>query len=127
MSSLSPVLRIGVALGMLLLGVYELLHLLAASASSSDLYSLAMHGALAVLASFAGIGFWVCARWAPAVLLTLAAVFAASRLIDAFVLGIRPWFFAVLAAAVAVALAVALAARVMPARGRRRDEPAAHA
>jgi hypothetical protein len=65
---------------------------------------------LAVAALLAGIGLALRARWAAPALLALGAVFAATRLYDAFVLGIRPWLVATLAALAGLIAAIWLAA-----------------
>lgn len=64
-----------------------------------------------VLALAAAWGVARAAAWAPALLLALGALFAADRLLQAFVLGIRPWLFALLSAVVAL-LAAVVAARL---------------
>jgi hypothetical protein len=109
MGSLSPTLRIGAAIALLLLGLVDLLRFLALTVSPS-LYPLATYGALALLAALSGVGLWLRTAWAPAALLALGCVFAATRLIDPFVLGLRPWLFALLAAVAALVAALLLAA-----------------
>ena len=108
-ASLSPALRIGIAIALLLLGVVELPRLLAALTGGVGLYGVAAHATLALLALLSGVGLWVRTAWAPAVILALGFVFAATRLIDAFVLGVRPWLFALIAAVAAVVAALLLA------------------
>jgi hypothetical protein len=109
MSSLSSRLRIGAALALLLFGLVELVHFLALAVSPS-FYPLVVRGALAVLAGLAGLGLWLGDPRAPAAIVALGCVFAAMCLIDALVLGIRPWLFALLTALVAVVAALLLAA-----------------
>lgn len=60
--------------------------------------------------SLAGLGLWLRDPRAPAAIVALGCAFAATRLIDAFVLGIRPWLFALLAALAALVAAPLLAA-----------------
>ncbi len=109
MSSLSSRLRIGAALALLLFGLVELLRFFALAGGPS-FYPLAVHGALALLAGLAGVGLWLRDPRAPAAVVALGCAFAATHLIDAFVLGIRPWLFALLAALAAVVAALLLAA-----------------
>lgn len=109
-ASLSPTLRIVAAIALLLLGIVELPRLLAALTGDVGLYGVAAHAMLALLAVLSGVGLWVRTSWAPAVILALGFVFAATRLMDAFVLGVRPWLFALIAAVVAVVAALLLAA-----------------
>jgi hypothetical protein len=110
MSSLSSALRTSAALALLLFGLVELLRFLAALTGVAGFYAVAAFGALALLAGLAGVGLWLRTPWAPPAIVALGCVFAATRLIDAFVLGIRPWLFALLAAAAAVIVALLLAA-----------------
>lgn len=103
-------LRIGAAIALLLLGLVELPRLLAALTGGVGLYAVAAHAVLALLAVLSGIGLWLRTSWAPPSILAFGCAFAATRLIDAFVLGVRPWLFALVAAAAAVAAALLLAA-----------------
>jgi hypothetical protein len=104
----SSVLRAGVALALLAYAIVELLRSLALAASP-ELYPFLVHTVLAFLAGWAGIALWMRSRWAPVALVTLGTVFAATRLLDAFVLGIRPWLFALLSASTAILAALLLA------------------
>lgn len=59
------------------------------------------------------VSAWGVARalaWAPAILLLLAAVIVASLLFEAFVLGIRPWLYALFLGALAVVGALGIIA-----------------
>src|SRR5262245_20813791 len=104
---LSPVLRVAIALALWLFSLVELLRFLAlAGAPALHGPAFAEHGALALLAGLAGFALWSRARWAPAALLVFGFVFAVARLLDALVLGIRPWLFALFTALAAVILAV---------------------
>ena len=109
MSSLSSGFRIGATLALLLFGLVELLALVALAASPG-FYPLAVRGVLALLAGLAGLGLWLRDPRAPAAIVALGCAFAATRLIDALVLGIRPWLFALLTALAAVVAALLLAA-----------------
>ena len=111
MSPLSPTLRIVFAIALLLLALVELPRLLAALSGGVGVYAIAAHAVLALLAVLSGVGLWLRASWAPAAILALGCAFAATRLIDAFVLGFRPWLFALLSAVLAMVAALLLAAR----------------
>lgn len=106
----------GAALVLLLFGLLELLAFLSLAAGPS-VYPWLVHGVLALLAGVAGVALWLRSPRAPAVIVALAGVFAATRLIDAFVLGIRPWLFALLGA-IAALLAALLLAGWLRAHGR---------
>jgi uncharacterized membrane protein len=62
------------------------------------------------LAGLAGLALWLRDTRAPVAIIALGCVFAATRLIDALILGIRPWLFALLTALAALAAALLLAA-----------------
>jgi hypothetical protein len=110
MSSLPFALRIGAALALLLFGLVELLRFLALLTSVTGFPALAAaHGALALLAAVSGVGLWLRTPWAPVAILAIGCVFAATHLIEALVLGIRPWLFALLAAVAALGAASLLA------------------
>ncbi len=117
----SSVLRAGVALALLAYAVVELLRSLALVASP-ELYPFLVHTVLAFLAGWAATAFWLRSTLAPLALVTLGAVFATTRLLDAFVLGIRPWLFALLSALTALLVALLLAgwARV---ESKRSEQP----
>ena len=102
-------LRLVFALVLLAFGVVELLRT-AALVGAGGAYPLAVHLTFAVLALLAGGALWLRGSWAPAAIVALGVVIAATRLIDGLVLGIRPWLFALLGALVALVLALVLAA-----------------
>lgn len=110
MRSTAAAVRIGVSALLLLVACLEALRLMAALAGAVGAYAVATHAALAALAALAGAGLWLQARWAPPAILALGCVFAATRLVDALVLGVRPWLFALLAAVAALGSALLLAA-----------------
>jgi len=110
MSTLSGALRASAALALLLIALVELLRFLAALAAPLGLYTTGVHFAIALVAGLAGIGLWRRMPWAPAVIVGLGIVFAAMLVIDALVLGIRPWLFALLGAAAALVAALLVAA-----------------
>jgi hypothetical protein len=70
----------------------------------------------AVLAILAAIGVWRQQRWAGATVLLLGATVAATVLVEAFVLGILAWLYALLLAIAAIAIAFVLSAYVNRAR-----------
>lgn len=112
MDGLSSTLRVGVAVALVLIAGLEALRFLTALTTVVGPYVEIAHGALALLAALAGVGLWLRTRWAPVAIVALGCVFAATRMIDALVLGIRPWLLALLAAVVALVAAFVLAAWV---------------
>jgi hypothetical protein len=66
----------------------------------------------AVLAILAAVGIWRRQRWAGAVLLLLGASIAATALVEAFVLGIIAWLYALLLSVAAIVIALLLGAYV---------------
>lgn len=108
MDSRSAALRVVASIALLVFALVELLRAFALAAGPS-LYVPAVCAALALLAGLAGVGLWRRAAWAAAAILALGVVFAATRLVDALLLGIRPWLFALLAAAAALIAAWLLA------------------
>ena len=98
-----------VALALVALGAVGVLRGLALLGVAGPV-PLATELAIALLALLAGVGLWRRSAWAPAAIVALGIGFAVTRLVDAFVLGIRPWLFALLTAAAALLLAVLLAA-----------------
>jgi hypothetical protein len=102
-------LRWAVAGALVVAGAVGLLRALAVlpAGAAAPVVGLAV---LAFAALLAGVGLALRARWAAPALLALGAVFAATRLYDAFVLGIRPWLFATLAAVAGLLVAIWLAA-----------------
>jgi hypothetical protein len=101
--------RLVLALALLALGAIEGLRA-AVLIGVAGPYPLGAHLAFALLALSAGVGLWLRRAWAAAAILALGGVFAATRLIDAFVLGVRPWLFALLAAAATSIITLLLAA-----------------
>ena len=73
----------------------------------------------AVLAIFAAVGVWRQERWTGAALLLLASSIAATALVEAFVLGIIPWLYALLIAVAAIVIALLLGAYVNRSRASR--------
>jgi hypothetical protein len=108
MNTSAPALRIAAAVLLLGYALVEALRCIALLASP-ELYPTLAHGLLAVLAGLAGAALWLRSPRAPVAIVALGAVFAVLRLIDALVLGIRPWLFALLTALLALATALLLA------------------
>jgi hypothetical protein len=66
----------------------------------------------AVLAILAAIGVWRQRRWAGAALFLLGATIPATALVEAFVLGVIAWLYALLLAVAAIVIALMLGAYV---------------
>src|SRR5260221_13903651 len=66
----------------------------------------------AVLAILAAVGIWRQRRWAGAALLLLGASIAATAFVEAFVLGIIAWLYALLLSVAAIVIALLLGAYV---------------
>jgi hypothetical protein len=110
LNPLSPPLRIAMAAALLLCALVLLLRFVATLGGAVGLWTPAAHATLAVLAALAGVGLWRETRWAPFALVALGCTFAATRLVEALVLGIRPWLFALVSSAAALVVAFLLAA-----------------
>jgi hypothetical protein len=104
----SATFRRAAAIALLLFALVELLRFLALAVGPS-FYAAAACAASALLAGLSGVGLWRRAPWAATAILLLGGVFATTRLLDAIVFGIRPWLFALLAAAAAIVAAWLLA------------------
>jgi hypothetical protein len=109
-------------------GVYHALYAIAmlpGLASPLLFFAFALQAVLAILAA---IGVWRQQRWAAAALLLLGASIAATALVEALVLGIIGWLYALLIAVAAIVIALLLAAYVNrsgPLLDRRRGSPLA--
>ena len=109
-------------------GVYHALYAIAmlpGLASPLLFFAFALQAVLAILAA---IGVWRQQRWAAAALLLLGASIAATALVQALVLGIIGWLYALLIAIAAIVIALLLAAyvnRSRPLLDRRRGSPLA--
>lgn len=104
----TALLLIALALGGF--GVHRALYAIAmlpAPASALLLLCFVLQAALAILAA---VGVWRERSWAGAALLWLGAVIAATALIEALVLGILGWLYALLIAVLAIAAALLLGA-----------------
>ena len=93
-------------------GLYHALYAIAmlpAPASPLMFVAFALQAALAILAA---VGVWRRQSWAAAALLLLGASIAATALVEAFVLGIIGWLYALLIAVSAIVIALVLGAYV---------------
>lgn len=93
-------------------GVYHAIYaitMLPGLATPLLLFAFALQAVLAILAA---VGVWRQQRWAGATLLVLGASIAATALVEAFVLGIIAWLYALLIAVAAIAIAFLLATYV---------------
>ena len=97
---------------LLVIGFVELMRFAAALAPSAGAYAAVAHGALALASTLSGVGLWVRARWAAAAIVALGIVLATTQLIEALLLGIRPWLFGLLTAVLALVAAFLTAAWV---------------
>ena len=91
-----PVL-VGIAV-LVLLGVYELLHVPGALAGNAAPYLAGAFVVKAILSLVAAAALWSRSGWAPMALVLLGVSFAGLLLIEGFVLGIRPWLFTIVMA-----------------------------
>lgn len=99
-----------IAIALAAYGVYHALYAIAmlpVPASPLMFIAFALRAALAILAAF---GVWRQQRWAAATLLLLGASIAATALVEAFVLGIIGWLYALLIATAAIVIALLLGA-----------------
>ena len=95
-----------IALLLAAFGLYHLLNGLAIAAAPGTpvlAISFLLQGVLGLAAAY---GVWRAQTWAPLALLLLGIVVAATALIEAFVLGIVAWLWALMIAVVAVVSAV---------------------
>ena len=101
-----------IAIALAAYGVYHAAYAIAmllAPASPLLLLAFALQAALAILAA---VGVWRRQRWAAAALLLLGASIAVTALVEAFVLGIIAWMYALLIAIAAIVIALLLGAYV---------------
>jgi hypothetical protein len=101
-----------IAIALAAYGVYHAFYAIAmllAPASPLLLLAFVVQAALAI---FAAVGVWREQRWAAAALLLLGASIAATALVEAFVLGIIGWLYALLIAIAAIVIALLLGAYV---------------
>ena len=101
-----------IAIALMAYGVYHAIYaitMLPGPASPLLLLAFALQAALAILAA---AGVWQQRSWASTTLLLLGVSIAVTALIEAFVLGIVAWLYAILIAAAAILIALVLAAYV---------------
>jgi hypothetical protein len=93
-------------------GVWQALYAIAMLPGPTSPLLLLAFALQAVLAILAAGGVWRRQRWAAAALLLLGASIAATALVEAFVLGIIAWLYALLLALAAIVIALILGAYV---------------
>jgi hypothetical protein len=101
-----------IVLALAVYGGYRLLYAATMLPVSASPFMLIAFGVQAVLAILAAIGVWRQQRWAAASLLLLGASIAMTALVEAFVLGIIPWLYAILLAIAAIVVALLLGAYI---------------
>jgi hypothetical protein len=101
-----------IALALLAYGLYHALYAIAMLPAPGSLLLFVAFALQAVLAILAAVGVWRRQRWAAAALLLLGASIAATALVEAFVLGIIGWLYALLIAIAAIGVALLLGAYV---------------
>lgn len=101
-----------IAIALAAYGVYQAFYAIAMLLAPASLLLLLAFVVQAALAIFAAVGVWREQRWAAAALLLLGASIAATALVEAFVLGIIGWLYALLIAIAAIAIARLLGAYV---------------
>ncbi len=117
-----------IAIALAAYGVYHALYAVAMLVGPESPLMLLAFALQAVLAILAAVGVWRQRRWAAASLLLLGASIAATALVEAFVLGIIAWLYALLIAIAAIVIALLLSAYVNrsgPLLDRRRGSPLA--
>ena len=99
-----------IAIALAAYGVYHALTAIAMLPGPASLLLLIAFVLQAVLAILAAVGVWRQRHWAAAALLLLGVSIAATALIEAFVLGIIAWLYALLIAIAAIVIALLLGA-----------------
>ena len=107
-----PTVLLVIAVLLLVYGVYQALYVITMLPDPMSPLLLLAFTLQAVLAIAAAAGVWRRLGWAAAALLLLGASIAATALIEAFVLGILGWLYALLIAIAAVGIALLLGAYV---------------
>ena len=101
-----------IAIALMAYGVYHAIYaitMLPGPVSPLLLLAFALQAVLAILAA---AGVWQQRSWAGTILLLLGVSIAVTALIEAFVLGIVAWLYAILIAAAAILIALVLGAYV---------------
>jgi hypothetical protein len=93
-------------------GVYHALYAVLMLPEPGSLLLFVGFALQAVLAILAAVGVWRRQPWAATALLLLGASVAATALVEAFVLGIIGWLYALLIAIVAIGVTLLLGAYV---------------
>jgi len=101
-----------IAIALAAFGVYRALYAIAMLAAPGLPLMLIAFALQAVLSILAAVGVWRQQRWAAAALLLLGATLAATALVQAFVLGVLAWLYALLIAIAAIAIGLFLGAYV---------------
>ena len=115
-----------IAIALAAYGVHRALYAIAMLPAPASLLLLLAFALQALLAILAAVGVWRQQRWAASALLLLGASIAATALVEAFVLGILAWLYALLIAIAAIVIALLLGAfvnRSGPLLDRRRGSP----
>jgi hypothetical protein len=97
-----------IAIALAVYGGYHALYAVAMLPGPESLLLFVAFALQAVLAILAAVGVWRQQRWAAAALLLLGASIAATALVEAFVLGIIAWLYALLIAIAAIVVAIVL-------------------
>jgi len=105
-----PTALLLIAIALLVYGLYHAIYAITMLPGPASPLLLIAFAVQAVLAILAAAGVWRRERWAGAISLLLGASVAATALIEALVLGIIPWLYALLIAVVAILIAVLLGA-----------------
>ena len=106
------VVLISIAFALLAYGLYHAIYAVAMLPRPASALLLLAFALQAVLAILAAVGVWRRQPWAGTALLLLGGSVAATVLIEALVLGILGWLYALLIAVAAVLIAFLLAAYV---------------
>jgi len=117
-----------IAIALAAYGVYHAIYAIAMLPGPASPLLLLAFALQAVLAMLAAVGVWRQQRWAAAALFLLGASIAATALVEAFVLGIIAWLYALLIAIAAIVITLLLGAYVNrsgPLLDRRRGSPLA--
>lgn len=101
-----------IALGLAGYGVYTALYIPAMLVGPSTPVLLVAFILQAVFAIAAAVGVWRGQRWTSGVLILLGATIAATQLVEAFVLGIVAYLYALLVAVLAIVVTLLLAVYV---------------
>ena len=101
-----------IAVALVAYGLYHAFYAIAMLPRPASPLLLLAFALQAVLAILAAVRVWRRQRWAGTTLLLLGITVAATALVEAFVLGIIPWLYALLIAVAAMLIALLLGAYV---------------